>query len=86
MFFVYILKSIKDSHLYIGSTKNLKERLQEHNLGKVQSTKPRRPFRLVYYEAYLSEADARHREHSLKLRGRTLAQLKKRLEDTLGLA
>ena len=83
MFFVYILKSLKDKNLYIGSTNNLKKRYEEHNLGKVTSTKPRTPFKLIYYEAYVSEKDARHREHNLKLHARALTQLKKRLEGTL---
>jgi len=34
--------------------------------GKVRSTNYRRPLRLVYYEACLSEADARRRERYLK--------------------
>jgi len=63
---VYILKSKKDGHLYVGSTKNLRKRLQEHNLGLIRSTKSRRPFELVYYEAYKSEKDARLRESRLK--------------------
>ncbi len=83
MFFLYILKSLKDNNLYIGYTSNLRKRIEEHNSGKAKSTNPRKPFKLIYYEAYLSEKDAKHREHNLKLGSRALAQLKKRLEDTL---
>lgn len=54
-----------------------------HNLGKIYSTKLRRPFELVYYEAYKSEKDARKREHNLKLRSRAFAQLRKRIENSL---
>lgn len=79
MFYVYILRSLKDRNLYTGSTNDLKRRLAEHNGGKVFSTKERVPFELIYYEAYKSEKDARHREHNLKLRARALNQLKKRL-------
>lgn len=86
MFFVYILRSLKDGQLYIGSTDDLRRRIEEHNTGKSESTKFRKPFKLIYYEAYISERDARHREHNLKLRARALAQLKRRLEDTLRLA
>lgn len=86
MFFLYILKSLKDENLYIGYTSNLRKRIEEHNSGKSQSTNPRKPFKLIYYEAYLSEKDAKHREHNLKLGSRALAQLKKRLEDTLRFA
>lgn len=77
MFYVYILKSRKDNDLYIGSTNDLKRRFDEHNSGKVSSTKPRVPFEVVYYEAYKVESDARKREHNLKLRSRAFAQLKK---------
>jgi putative endonuclease len=56
---MYILKSLKDNKLYIGSTSDLRKRFKEHNLGLAISTKFRRPFKLVYYEAYLSEQDAR---------------------------
>jgi putative endonuclease len=83
MFSVYILRSLKDNQLYIGYTNDLKRRIEEHNSGKSFSTKTRRPFKLIYYEAYSSENDAKHREHNLKLRSRALAQLKRRLEDTL---
>lgn len=83
MFFVYILKSSKDANLYIGYTSDLKRRFEEHNHGNSKSTKSRAPFRLLYYEAYLSEKDAKKREENLKLRARALAQLKKRLEHTL---
>jgi len=83
MFFMYILKSSQDNELYIGSTGNLKKRFKEHNSGLEQSTKDRLPFRLVYYEAYLSEAEARHREHNLKLRGRARIQLFRRIKESL---
>ena len=83
MFFVYFLKNLKDNQLYLGSTNDLRNRIKEHNEGKSRSTNSRRPFKLIYYEAYISEKDARRREHNLKLRSRALAQLKKRLEHTL---
>ncbi len=83
MYYVYILKSRKDGNLYIGSTNDLKRRLDEHNNGLVFSTKSRRPFELVYYEAYKSEKDARNREKNLKLRSRAFAQLRKRIEESL---
>ena len=83
MVYVYILKSKKDGQFYMGSTKDLRKRLKLHNDGKVFSTKSRRPFELVYYEAYKSEKDARKRESNLKLRSRAFAQLKKRIENSL---
>jgi len=83
MFYVYVLKSKKDTELYTGFTNNLKKRVQEHNRGSVTSTKPRRPFELVYFEGYKSERDARVREKNLKLRSRASTQLKKRIQASL---
>ncbi|HDH07460.1 MAG TPA: GIY-YIG nuclease family protein [Candidatus Moranbacteria bacterium] len=83
MFYLYILKSKKDSKMYIGSTNNLRKRLEMHNSGKIYSTKLRKPFNLVYYESYKSEKDARKREHNLKLRSRAFAQLMKRIQESL---
>lgn len=83
MFYMYILKSLKDQSLYIGSTNDLKRRLLEHNTGRVKSTRSRFPFKLQYYEAFSSEEDARHREWSLKKDGNALAQLKRRIAKSL---
>ena len=83
MFTMYILKSFKDGKLYIGSTSNLRRRLVEHNSGLALATKGRRPLKLVYAEAYISEEEARHREHSLKTRGRALRQLLLRIKQSV---
>ncbi len=66
MYYVYLLLNKKDGKFYTGSTKDLKRRLDDHNLGKVKSTANRRPLLLVYYEASLNENDARKRERYLK--------------------
>lgn len=79
MYYVYVLKSQKDLKLYTGSTIDLRKRFKEHNDGKVFSTRARRPFDIIYFEAYKSEKDARKRESNLKLRSRAFTQLKKRI-------
>jgi len=66
MYYTYVLKSNKDGKLYIGYSKNLENRLNEHNSGKIKSTKHRRPFELIYYEACRNMEDALHRETYLK--------------------
>ncbi len=83
MYYLYILKSKKDNQLYVGSTTDLRRRLSEHNSGMVASTKSRAPFELRYYEAFHTENDARKREASLKQDGRALAQLKRRIAESL---
>jgi len=66
MYYVYILQSKKDRKLYVGCTNNLRERVTLHDAGKVESTKLRRPFILIYYEAYLNKSDAFAKEKWLK--------------------
>ncbi len=83
MYYVYVLKSRYDNHLYIGSTNDLRRRLSEHNARKVRSTKSRVPFELRYYEAYHKEKDARTREYALKKDGKALGQLKLRISESL---
>lgn len=66
MYYNYVLKSEKDGKRYIGFTDDLKKRLDEHNKGLNKSTKDRRPFMLIYYEACLNKKNAIIREKYLK--------------------
>ena len=66
MFTVYVLYSERSDRLYIGQSGNLRERLQAHESGKVFSTKPFRPWKLVYQEQCSSRAEAMKRERELK--------------------
>jgi len=66
MHYVYVLQSLKDKKLYIGFSTDLKKRLKDHNSGGTKSTKSRRPFNLIFYEAFISEKDARRREKYFK--------------------
>ncbi len=78
MFYTYVLRSEKDGNLYIGWTKDLRNRLKEHKGGLVFATKHRLPVELVYYEACLNKNNAIAREKQLKT-GFGRAYLKKRL-------
>jgi putative endonuclease len=66
MFYTYVLQSEGDGKFYTGLTGNLKLRFEEHKKGLVDSTRRRRPFRLVYYEACVDRDDATRREKYLK--------------------
>jgi len=66
MYYTYILKSKKRSHLYIGYSKNIKRRLRRHNQGKCSSSKRYAPYELIYYEAFIHRKDAKNREKYLK--------------------
>ncbi len=82
MYYTYVLRSMKDMDLYTGFTQDLKLRFEQHNRGLVDSTKDRRPFELIYYEACLHRDDATRREKYLKLfYGKMF--LKKRLKSYL---
>lgn len=64
--YVYLLRSDYNGNLYVGFTHDLKKRVTEHNKGLNFSTKPYRPWKLIYYEAHRHEKDARRREGYLK--------------------
>ncbi|MBI4835975.1 MAG: GIY-YIG nuclease family protein [Candidatus Abawacabacteria bacterium] len=78
MFFVYFLKSQQSDFLYIGSTGNLKRRLQQHTDGNVQSTKHYRPLGLVGYIVLPTEVQV-HKLESYFKTGSGKAVLKKRI-------
>ena len=61
-----MLKSEIDNNWYTGYTSNLRNRLQMHNEGNVESTRHRRPLTLIYFEGCLNQQDATHREKYLK--------------------
>lgn len=65
-YYVYILQSQKDGSLYIGYTSDLKARLKKHNNGENLATRPFRPYKLIFYEAFLNRIDAKNREEYLK--------------------
>jgi putative endonuclease len=66
VFYVYILRSERDSGFYIGFSTNLRARLRQHQDGERFATKSRGPWKLVYYEAYTEREDAEGREKFLK--------------------
>ena len=66
MYYVYVLKSKRDTKFYTGCTNDLKKRILLYNSGKVESTKYRTPLTLLYYEAFLNKEDAFQREQWLK--------------------
>jgi len=84
MYYVYILLSSKDRNFYIGYTKNLKIRIDQHKKGKVDSTGKRLPLKLIYYEFYFKKQDAERNEKYYKTtKGRN--DLRKKLKTVLGL-
>jgi putative endonuclease len=81
-YYAYVLFSLKDFNLYVGFTTDLKQRFSEHTKGNVTSTKNRLPLKLIHYEYFVDEADAKSREKFLKS-GFGRDQLKQVLKRTL---
>ncbi|MCX6724059.1 MAG: GIY-YIG nuclease family protein [Candidatus Staskawiczbacteria bacterium] len=66
MFYVYILQSEKDKSRYIGVTSDLKRRISEHNSGNAKYSSSKRPYRLIWYCAFLDKIKAYDFEKYLK--------------------
>jgi putative endonuclease len=66
MHFVYVLMSERNHRFYIGCTSNLQRRIDEHNNGKVRSTKAFVPWTIIFIEKYTSKTEAFKREKQLK--------------------
>ena len=66
MFYVYVLKSSSTGRLYIGQTKDLANRISEHNNGLARYTRHRGPWTLVHTEEYETRSEAMVRERLLK--------------------
>ena len=65
-YYVYVLRSLKDSKLYIGFTSNLRKRVVEHFSGESFATRDRLPFEMICYEAHRNKKDAFARERFFK--------------------
>ncbi len=83
MYYVYLLQSLKNKSLYIGCTSDLRNRFKFHNRGLSYHTKKYLPWKLIYYEAYVSKIDAYSREKSLKLHAQGLRRVKERLHNSI---
>ncbi len=66
MIYTYILLSEKDGRFYVGFSKDLKQRFEQHQKGRIESTKNRRPLKLIYYDVCLNQEDATRREKYFK--------------------
>ncbi len=71
-----------NDQFYIGYSSDLRARITAHNEGQTKSTRGR-IWKLVYYEAYLDEKSARHRERMLKHDGRTRRYLMERVKESV---
>ena len=67
-YFVYVIGSLKNSKpkTYVGSTKDLNERLKKHNSGKGAKSTRGRKWKIIYHEIFNSKKKALRREYYLK--------------------
>ena len=80
MFYVYVLMNPNTGTLYYGFSANLRQRFGEH-----QKMPKHAGWKLIYYEAYLNEQDARDRERMLKQYEAARGHLKQRIARSTGL-
>ncbi|OGG35131.1 hypothetical protein A2363_01370 [Candidatus Gottesmanbacteria bacterium RIFOXYB1_FULL_47_11] len=66
MFYVYALISLKNKRLYIGYTNDLRRRVKEHNTNGSIYTSKNKPYKLIYYEAFIEKLDATKQEKFYK--------------------
>jgi putative endonuclease len=66
MVIVYAIQSEVSPRIYVGMTMNLERRLSEHNSGWTKSTRPFRPWRILYTENCENWEMGRQREKYLK--------------------
>ncbi|MEP7194871.1 MAG: GIY-YIG nuclease family protein [Saprospiraceae bacterium] len=69
MFTTYILWSERMHKYYIGSTGDLADRLERHNLGREHYTSKGVPWIVVHSEEFVTRAEAVNKEFQIKKRG-----------------
>ncbi len=65
-FYIYALVSHRDNRIYVGMSQDVLRRLNEHNKGKVKSTKPFAPWDLFFSEEAGNAIQARALEKYYK--------------------
>lgn len=89
MHYVYLLryKGEQSGKYYIGCTKNLRKRIEEHKdsagCQTTQNVDDSTQWKLIYYEAYREKSDATRREARLKDYGAARGHLYKRVKDSI---
>ena len=64
--YVYVLQSLIDWYKYVGMTKNLENRLKQHNDWVAKATKWHKPYKVIYTECFETYKEAYHREKYFK--------------------
>jgi len=66
MFYVYVLRSLKDQSFYVGYSSDVVRRLAQHNAGESRYTARKIPWEIFYVESFATKSEAIKREIFLK--------------------
>ena len=66
MHHVYILLNEAKTRTYTGVADDVDKRLGEHNAGRVKSSSPYRPYKVIYIESFKTLSEARQKEKFYK--------------------
>jgi putative endonuclease len=65
-YYVYAISSQSRNYIYVGLTNNIDRRFFDHNSGYNKTTKPYKPFKLIYTKEFATRSEARIHEKYLK--------------------
>jgi len=66
MYYVYILLNEAKTRTYTGVAEDVNERLAVHNAGRVKSSSPYRPYKVIHTESFETLSEARQKEKFYK--------------------
>ncbi len=66
MYHVYNLLNEVKTRTYTGVTDDVKKRLKEHNAGRVKSSSPHRPYKVIHTESFEALSEAMQKEKFYK--------------------
>ncbi|MGE0642859.1 MAG: GIY-YIG nuclease family protein [Nitrospira sp.] len=66
IYYLYILLNEAGTRTYTGVSDDIEKRLKEHNEGKVTSSRPYRPYKVIYTQAFTTLRETRQEERYYK--------------------
>ena len=66
MYHVYILLNEAKTRTYTGVSDDVDKHLEEHNAGRVKSSRPYRPYKIIHTEPFATLIEARRKEKFYK--------------------
>lgn len=64
--YLYILLNETGTRTYTGVSQDVDRRLKQHNEGRVKSSRPYRPYRVIYSKEFSTMSEARQEEQFFK--------------------